>query len=74
MRTIKIVVEKEKDIDVVKERLRGIPGVTVEEAKTRSSLASHLQDALDDIPTNELPEEELYDLVQAEINEVRRKK
>lgn len=71
MKTIRIVIEEEKDVEIVKEKLRDIPGVTIEEAEVRRSSARSLQAALNDIPTHDISEEELYNLVQAEIDEVR---
>ena len=72
MKTIKVTIKKDKYVDVVKEKLQDIPGVSVEDTEIRNTSVQHLQEALDDIPTHDIPEEELYHLVQKEIDEVRK--
>ena len=72
MKTIKVIIKKDKYVDVVKEKLQDIPGVLVEDTEIRNTSVQYLQEALDDIPTHDIPEEELYHLVQKEIDEVRK--
>ena len=71
MKTIKVLIDEERYVDVVKEKLRDIPGVTVEDVELRRSSVQNLQKVLDNIPAHDISEEELYTLVQTEINEVR---
>lgn len=73
MRTIKVTIE-EKYIDIVKERLQDIPGVSIEDAEARKASVQNLRAVLNNIPTYDVPEDDLHRLVQNEIGKVRNAK